>query len=251
MRFRPCIDLHQGRVKQIVGATLSDTADAPATNFVAEQPPSYYAGLYARDGLAGGHVIKLGPGNDEAAREALAVSPGNLQLGGGVTPGNAAEWLSAGAAQVIVTSYLFEDGEFSPSRLAALSRAVPRERLVLDLSCRPDGAGGYAVACDRWQRLTRLALSREAFAMLEEHCCEFLIHAVEVEGRQSGIDAALVSRLSEWCQVPVTYAGGIHSLADIEAIGRVGGGRIDFTVGSALDLFGGTALRYADLKEYR
>ena len=251
MRFRPCIDLHRGRVKQIVGSSLRDDASGLVTNFVATESPAYYANLYYADGLSGAHVILLGPGNETAAREALSACPGFLQLGGGVTPENAQTWLAAGAAQVIVTSYLFVDGKFMPDRLARLSRAVPREKLVLDLSCRPMEDGSYAVCCDRWSHTTQLRLSRQTFAMLGEACSEFLIHAVAVEGKQSGIDEVLVRQLAEWCELPVTYAGGIHTMADIQTIGRVGGGRIDFTVGSALDLFGGTALRYADLKGFR
>ena len=250
MRFRPCIDLHQGRVKQIVGSTLSDDGARLVTNFVAVEPPSYYADLYFADGLTGAHVIMLGPGNEAAAREALAIHPNFLQIGGGITPENASAWLEAGAAQVIVTSYLFADGKFSPERLAELARRVPRERLVLDLSCRPLEDGSYAVCCDRWTHTTQLRLSRETFAMLGRHCCEFLIHAVAVEGKQSGIDEQLVRLLAAWCDVPVTYAGGIHAMEDIQAIGQFGGGRIDFTVGSALDLFGGAALRYEDLKKF-
>ena len=251
MRFRPCIDLHRGRVKQIVGASLREDDAGLVTNFVASEPPSYYAELYYSDGLSGAHVIMLGPGNEMAAREALAVHPGFLQLGGGITPDNAEEWLAAGAAQLIVTSYLFENGQFQAERLRTLAKLVPRERLVFDLSCRPMEDGSYAVCCDRWTHTTQLRLSRETFAMLAEYCCEFLIHAVAIEGRQSGIDESLVARLAEWCQLPVTYAGGIHSLADIRTIERTGEGRIDFTVGSALDLFGGTALRYADLRCFK
>ena len=250
MRFRPCIDLHDGRVKQIVGATLRDNAqDAVTENFVAAESPAWFARKYKADGLRGGHVIKLGPGNDAAAREALAACPDFLQLGGGITPDNAAEWLEAGAAAVIVTSYLFENGDFAPARLDTLRRAIPRERLVLDLSCRAVD-GEYVVACDRWQKLTRLKLSSQTFTDLEESCGEFLIHAVDVEGRRQGIDATLVQRLAEWCDAPVTYAGGIRSLEDIRTIEQAGLGRIDFTVGSALDLFGGD-LPYDVLKNYQ
>ncbi len=250
MRFRPCIDLHRGRVKQIVGSSLSDDETRLVTNFVANEPPSYYVDLYFRDGLAGAHVIMLGPGNEDAARDALASHPNFLQLGGGITPENAQQWLDAGAAQLIVTSYLFVDGEFAPERLERLAQVIPRERLVLDLSCRPLENGDYAVCCDRWTHTTRLRLSRKTFTQLGQFCCEFLIHAVAVEGRQSGIDATLVRDLPEWCDLPVTYAGGIHTLEDIQAIEHFGQGRIDFTVGSALDLFGGTALHYDDLKKF-
>lgn len=247
MRFRPCIDLHGGRVKQIVGSSLRDNAGA-VENFVASESPAWFARKYREDGLSGGHVIKLGPGNDDAARNALSACPGFLQIGGGITPENAAEWLKAGASHVIVTSYLFADGDFVPERLDTLRSAVPRENLVLDLSCR-EVDGEYVVACDRWQKLTRLKLSRETFEYLGDACGEFLIHAVDVEGRRQGIDESLVSRLAEWCQYPVTYAGGIRSLEDIERIRVAGDGRIDFTVGSALDLFGGD-LPYEVLKQF-
>ena len=251
MRFRPCIDLHQGHVKQIVGSTLGDDDARLITNFVADQPPSYYADLYYADGLTGAHMIMLGPGNEDAAHEALAAHPNFLQIGGGITPQNALAWLEAGAAQVIVTSYLFVNGEFAPERLEALTQMVPRERLVLDLSCRPLPDGTYAVCCDRWTHTTQLRLSRETFAMLGEYCCEFLIHAVAVEGKQSGIDEQLVRSLADWCGLPVTYAGGIHTMSDIQAINHHGNGRIDFTVGSALDLFGGHDLHYEDLKKFK
>ncbi|MCQ2396942.1 MAG: phosphoribosylformimino-5-aminoimidazole carboxamide ribotide isomerase [Lentisphaeria bacterium] len=245
MRFRPCIDLHGGRVKQIVGSSLRDGAGAEE-NYVASESPGWFARKYHDDGLCGGHVIKLGPGNDDAAREALSACPNFLQIGGGITPENASEWIEAGASHVIVTSYLFADGDFVPQRLESLRRAVPRERLVLDLSCR-NVDGEYVVACDRWQKLTHLTLSEKTFDYLGECCCEFLIHAVDVEGLKQGIDETLVARLAEWCHYPVTYAGGIRSLEDIQRIRTAGAGRIDFTVGSALDLFGGN-LPYDILK---
>ncbi len=251
MRFRPCIDLHGGQVKQIVGATLSDGGACPETNYVASQPPSHFARMYREDGLPGGHVIMLGPGNEAAAREALAAYPGGLQVGGGITPDNARDWLAWGAAQVIVTSWLFADGEFSLERLQTLGRILEPSELVLDLSCRKDGDGVYRVTCNRWQTMTSLAVNRKTMEMLAEYCCEFLIHAVAVEGRQSGIDAELVELLATCCPCSVTYAGGIRSLDDIEQINRAGAGRIDFTVGSALDIFGGQYLKYSDLTRYR
>ncbi len=251
MRFRPCIDLHDGQVKQIVGATLSGlSGQPPRTNFVASQPPEYYADLYWRDGLSGGHVIRLGGGNDDAARAALRAHPGFMQLGGGIDDRTAAEWLDCGAQKVIVTSFLFPDGEFSAARLRQLGRAVPAEKLVIDLSCRRGGSGGYFVACDRWQRLTTMKMDAPSLSMLSEYCSEFLIHAVSVEGLQQGIDRDLIALLSEIAPVPVTYAGGIHSMADIALIGELGCGRIDFTVGSALDIFGGRLLKYRDLCKY-
>ncbi len=249
MRFRPCIDLHHGKVKQIVGSTL-EGENGVTTNFVSPHPPSYFADLYYRDSLEGGHVIMLGPGNEEAARDALSCHPGFLQVGGGIVPDNAQQWLEVGAAKVIVTSYLFEDGEFSMERLKALARQVPRERLVLDLSCRRVG-DAYHVACNRWQTICSMCLSRNTFETLSAFCSEFLVHAVDVEGKQLGIDAHLVACLAQWCDLPLTYAGGASSPADVETVLTAGQGRIDLTVGSALDIFGGQGLRYQDLVKYK
>lgn len=248
MRFRPCIDLHGGRVKQIVGATLSDqTQTAPVTHFVSDHGPAWYAALYRQDGLAGGHVILLGPGNETAAAEALTAWPDGLQVGGGVTAANAKGWLDRGAAKVIVTSFLFDGPYLSQTRLAALEQAVGRDRLVLDLSCRRRPDGAYRVATDRWQTLTDLAVDAVTLASLAGHCSEFLVHAVDVEGRQAGIDQELVVRLATDSPIPVTYAGGARNWDDIRQVETLGRGRVDVTVGSALDLFGGTGLRYADL----
>ena len=249
MRFRPCIDLHGGVVKQIICSSLQDNDEGLQTNFVASQSPAYFAGLYRADGLSGGHVIMLGPGNESAAREALAAYPGGLQIGGGITADNAREWLAAGADKVIITSYIFPEHEFSLPRLQALGRLLPPDQLVLDLSCRRRG-DEYVVACNRWQNDTSLLLQRSTLQQLSVFCSEFLIHAVDVEGKQSGIDLDLVKLLAQDCPLPVTYAGGIRSLADIEAIRQTGQGRIDFTVGSALDIFGGKFLRYADLRKF-
>ena len=245
MRFRPCIDRHNGVVKQIVGASLQDGAN-PQTNFTADQPASYFADRYRRDGLHGGHVIMLGPGNESAAADALAAFPGGLQVGGGINPQNAAAWLQRGAAGVIVTSYLFHDGKLRRDRLQAMVDAVGPSHLILDLSCRQID-GRYVAMTDRWQTATDLEISAATLADLAPSCCEFLIHATAVEGRQAGIDADLVALLGRIAPLPVTYAGGIRSLADVEQIREFGQGRLDFTVGSALDLFGGTGLRYADL----
>jgi phosphoribosylformimino-5-aminoimidazole carboxamide ribotide isomerase len=245
MRFRPCIDLHQGRVKQIVGATLRDHAE-PQTNFSSEEAASHFAACYRRDNLPGGHVIMLGPGNEEAAAAALAAFPGGLQLGGGITIENGPPWLERGAAALIATSHVFREGKLHLERLDALSRAVGRERLVLDLSCAPR-QGRYFVATDRWQRLSDFEVCAANLELLAAHCAEFLVHAVEVEGRQQGIDADLAALLGEAAPLPTTYAGGIRNWEDIELLGRLGRGRLDFTVGSSLDLFGGQGLRYAEL----
>ncbi len=247
--FRPCIDLHEGKVKQIVGGTLGQGAEPPRTNFVSDRPAAWYAELYKRDGLKGGHVIMLGLGNEAAARAALAAYPGGLQLGGGVTPENARGWLDAGASHVIVTSWVFRDGRLDPDRLDEIVRAVGKARLVLDLSCRRRGEN-YFVVTDRWQKYTDLALGEGALKDLARRCAEFLIHAADVEGLCSGIDRELVERLGRWAPVPTTYAGGARSLADLEEVTRAGQGRIDLTIGSALDIFGGSGVRYADAVEF-
>ena len=247
MRFRPCIDLHGGKVKQIVGSSLKDGENNDLkTNFVADLPPSHYADMYFRDGLVGGHVIMLGPGNDAAAEEALSVHPGNLQVGGGVTPVNAARWLAAGAGKVIVTSYIFEDGELSMKRLNELAAAVPRENLVLDLSCRRQ-ADGYHVACNRWQTICETKVDETLLQQLAEFCSEYLVHAVDVEGKQNGVELDLVEKLAVWSPCPVTYAGGARSMDDVHAIDERGGGKVDVTVGSALDIFGGDGIRYSEI----
>lgn len=247
MRFRPCIDLHDGKVKQIVGGSLVD-GEEPETNFVSEKPPAWYAELYKADGLTGGHVIKLGPDNDDAAREALAAWPGGLQVGGGITAGNAKDWLDAGADKVIVTSYLFQQKQLNPHRLDQLVKVVGRDRLVLDLSCRmKDGA--YHVVTDRWQTFTNTIVNEHALRTLSGYCSEFLIHGVDVEGRQQGMDEELVALLGASSPIPCVYAGGIRSFDDLEKLHDAGKGKIDVTVGSALDIFGGT-LPYRDVVSY-
>jgi phosphoribosylformimino-5-aminoimidazole carboxamide ribotide isomerase len=247
MRFRPCIDLHQGKVKQIVGGSLSDeNTTVLETNFEAHNPARWYADLYRRDRMTGGHVIQLGPGNETAARQALAAWPGGMQLGGGVTADNALDWLDAGAAAVIVTSWVFHDGQVDQERLERLSRTVGPQRLVLDLSCRRR-EDGYYIVTNRWQTFTREKITPRLLDRLAHFCFEYLIHAVDVEGRCRGIETDLVALLAQWDGLPITYAGGIHAMEDIRTIQRLGRGRIDFTVGSALDIFGGHGLRYADL----
>lgn len=246
-KFRPCIDLHQGKVKQIVGASLRDAGPGPTENFVSEHPAAWFAQRFHQDGLSGGHVIKLGPGNDEAARLALAAWPGGLQIGGGISLENASEWLDAGASHVIVTSVLFDaEGKFLEPVLQRLVKKIGRQRLVIDLSCRAT-ASGWTVAMNRWQTLTELDLTTAVMDRLAPFCAEFLIHAADVEGLCGGIDAALVAYLGAWGKIPITYAGGAATMADLLLIEQAGSGKIDVTVGSALDLFGGNGLKYEDL----
>ncbi|MBL8992949.1 MAG: phosphoribosylformimino-5-aminoimidazole carboxamide ribotide isomerase [Spirochaetia bacterium] len=246
MRFRPCIDLHAGKVKQIVGGTLTDSG-SPQTNFVSEKSAAYYAALYRDNKLKGGHLICLGPGNDEAARSALMAYPNGLQIGGGLNAENGKAWLDAGASALIFTSYLFENGTFSEARLDLLTRQFSRENLVIDLSCRKR-EGRYFVMVNRWQTWTDLELNQASLERLAPFATEFLIHAVDQEGKQSGVDADLIRLLSA-STLPVVYAGGIHSNEDIALIEKEGKGKVDFTVGSALDLFGGRGVKYAALVE--
>mmetsp|Transcript_2641 Transcript_2641/g.6100 ORF Transcript_2641/g.6100 Transcript_2641/m.6100 type:complete len:329 (-) Transcript_2641:233-1219(-) len=255
-KFRPCIDIHKGKVKQIVGSTLRDlpedaqgtpSAAQLQTNFVSEKPSSYYAELYKADHLVGGHVIMLGAdaASKATALEALRAWPGGLQMGGGVNATNAMEYLDAGASHVIVTSYVFREGRLEEDRLAELVKLVGKKRLVLDLSCRLRD-GKYWVVTDRWQHFSQLALSESTLEQLARSCDEFLVHGVDVEGMQLGIDDALVETLGRWSPLPVTYAGGARTLEDLERVKVSGLGRVDITVGSALDIFGGK-LPYRDV----
>ncbi|KAF2095248.1 Phosphoribosylformimino-5-aminoimidazole carboxamide ribotide isomerase [Rhizodiscina lignyota] len=246
--FRPCIDLHAGAVKQIVGGTLSSTApDALQTNFVSEKSAGYFAALYKEHGLSGAHVIMLGPGNEDAAREACECWRGGLQVGGGINDGNARRWIEWGAEKVIITSYLFPDGKFSLERLQAVLKALDddKEKLVIDLSCRRKGDTWF-VAMNKWQTLTDMELNQESISMLEPYCAEFLIHAADNEGLQRGIDHELVEKLAQWCSIPVTYAGGGKSLEDLDTVKQLSNGKIDLTIGSALDIFGGKGVKFED-----
>ena len=245
--FRPCIDLHEGKVKQIVGGTLG--AAAPRTNFVSDRSAAWFAELYRRDGLAGGHVIQLGPGNEAEARAALAAFPGGLHLGGGVNAQNARGWLEAGTSHVIVTSWVFREGRVDWERIGELVKAVGKDRLVLDLSCRKRGEN-YFVVTDRWQKFTEVTITPETLKKLSGSCAEFLVHAVDVEGLCRGIDRELVEKLGQWTPIPMTYAGGANSLADLEEVTRLGRGKIDLTIGSALDIFGGSGVKYDDVVKF-
>lgn len=243
--FRPCIDLHEGRVKQIVGGTLSDAGDAPRTNFVSDRDAAWYAARYRDDGLAGGHVIRLGRGNDDAARSALRAWPGGLRIGGGIDDRNARAWIDAGAGAVIVTSWLFDGDALSLDRVRTMSKLVGRDRFVIDLSCRSTD-DGYRVTTNRWQTVTETPVDRETLQELAEYCGGFLVHAAEREGLRAGIDESLVALLGASTRIPCTYAGGGRSIDDLARVARLSDGRIDLTFGSALDLFGGDGVRYAD-----
>jgi len=244
--FRPCIDLHEGKVKQIVGGSIDDSQpDSLKTNFVSEKSPAWFAELYRHDRLTGGHIIKLGQGNDEAAREALAAWPGGLQIGGGITADNAAGWIDSGASHVIVTSWLFRDGQLDEDRIRKLGQAVDPARLVIDLSCRKRD-GDYFVVTDRWQTFTDLRINADTLGCLAKRCDEFLIHGVDVEGLGQGIDEALVQLIAEHSPIPATYAGGARSMDDLRRVTELGQGQVHLTIGSALDLFGGDGVRYEE-----
>jgi phosphoribosylformimino-5-aminoimidazole carboxamide ribotide isomerase len=252
MEFRPCIDIHNGKVKQIVGGSLKDAGDSAHENFVSEHDAAYFADLYKRSGLKGGHVILLNSKDSEYYNEtkmqalgALAAYPGGLQAGGGITPDNAGEFISAGASHVIVTSYVFKDGRIRYDRLKEMTAAVGKEHLVLDVSCRKT-ADGYMVVTDRWQNMTMEKTDLSLLERLSEYCDEFLIHAVDVEGKADGIEKELTGMLGTWEGMPITYAGGVHSLDDIRLIKELGNNRVNVTIGSALDIFGG-GLKWEDV----
>ena len=245
MEFRPCIDIHNGKVKQIVGGSLKDTGNFAEENFVSEQDAAFYANMYKEAGIHGGHIILLNAKDSEyyeatkeQALKALAAYPGGLQIGGGITAKNAKEFLAAGASHVIVTSYVFRDGHIDYERLAQLVAAVGKERLVLDLSCRKRD-GEYFIVTDRWQKFTEERVTLSLLNRLKDSCDEFLIHAVDVEGKASGIETELVRMLGEWNEIPVTYAGGVGSFSDLELLKRLGQNHVNVTIGSSLDLFGG------------
>ena len=245
MEFRPCIDIHNGKVKQIVGGSLKDTGNFAEENFVSKQDAAFYAHMYKEAGIRGGHIILLNAKESEyyeatkaQALKALAAYPGGLQIGGGITAENAKEFLAAGASHVIVTSYVFKDGRIDYDRLKQLVAAVGKEHLVLDLSCRKRD-DDYYIVTDRWQKFTEEKVTLSLLNRLKDSCDEFLIHAVDVEGKASGIETELVRMLGEWNEIPVTYAGGVGSFLDLELLKRLGQNHVNVTIGSALDLFGG------------
>lgn len=255
MKFRPCIDIHNGKVKQIVGGSLTDKGDKAQENFASSMGADYYADMYRKDGLSGGHIILLNPSSSEyyeatlkQAKKALQAYPKGLQIGGGIGAENAKDFLDAGASHVIVTSYVFRDGHIRWENLEKLKKTVGREKIVVDLSCRKRDEEYYIVT-DRWQTFTKVRLCKNILCQIAEYCDEFLIHGVDVEGKASGIDERLAEILGEYEGIPVTYAGGIASIGDLEKFRKLTHGKIDFTVGSALDIFGGK-LPYNVIKCY-
>ena len=255
MEFRPCIDIHNGKVKQIVGGSLKDRGDFASENFVSEQDSRFYADMYRKSGIKGGHIILLNSVDSEyyeATKEqavmALNAYPQGLQVGGGITADNAMEFIDAGAKAVIVTSYVFKDGRINYENLNRLKDAVGSDRLVLDLSCRKKD-GQYYIVTDRWQKFTEEKVTTELLDRLAEYCDEFLVHAVDVEGKASGIEEELAGLLGRWNRIPVTYAGGVRNFEDLRKIRELGHGHLNVTIGSALDLFGGT-MSYQKVLDY-
>lgn len=246
MKFRPCIDIHNGKVKQIVGGSLKDSADSAKENFVASFDASYYASLYKSNQLYGGHIILLNAADSpfyEATRQqafgALHAFPKGLQVGGGISDENAEKYLKAGASHVIVTSFVFKNGQVSYENLEKISKAVGKEHLVLDLSCKKK-EDGYYIVTDRWQKDTEIRINEKNLDFFSNYCDEFLIHAVDVEGKMQGIEQELVELLGNWGRIPVTYAGGVHAMNDLAVLKEKGKEKLDVTIGSALDIFGGT-----------
>lgn len=255
MEFRPCIDIHNGKVKQIVGGSLRDKGNQAKENFVSEMDGAFYAQSYRKEDIKGGHIILLNPVTSEhyeatkaQAMSALSNYPDGLQVGGGITAENANEFIEAGASHVIVTSYVFKDGKINYDNLNKLVQAVGKEHLVLDLSCR-QREGSYFIVTDRWQKFTDETITTELLDELSEYCDEFLVHAVDVEGKSSGIETELVRLLGEWGKIPVTYAGGVHSFDDLRLVKELGRDKINVTIGSALDLFGGN-MKFEEVLSY-
>jgi len=253
-KFRPCIDLHDGKVKQIVGSSLSDSGAGLKTNFETDRSSAWFAELYKKDGIKGGHVIMLGKGNESAAKDALSAYPGGLQVGGGINAQNAMEYIQAGASHVIVTSWIFPEGKLDRTRLDELVKTVGKEHLILDLSCKRTGVVDskpqWKIATNRWQTIIDIEITKETLADLAKSCDEFLVHAADVEGKQQGMDDDLIRFLAENSPIPVTYAGGAKSLEDLKHCKEISNGKIDLTIGSALDLFGGKGVKYDDCVKF-
>lgn len=255
MKFRPCIDIHNGTVKQIVGGSLKDKADKAKENFVSHLGADFYADMYKKSGLTGGHIIILNPKDSKfyeadiaQAKRALEAYPMGLQIGGGINAENAAAFLDMGASHVIVTSYVFKDGQIYFENLEKLCKEVGKKRLVLDLSCRKKD-GQYYIVTDRWQKFTDVVIDEKILDTLAEYCDEYLVHAVDVEGKANGIENELAGCLGNWGRKPITYAGGIGSFNDLDSLRQLGHGRLDVTIGSALDIFGGS-MPYEQVLKY-
>jgi phosphoribosylformimino-5-aminoimidazole carboxamide ribotide isomerase len=248
MNFRPCIDLHQGKVKQIVGETLNEEGKPVVENYVSKFDSKYYASMFQEDKLVGGHVIMLGDGNQEAAIQALEAYPKGLQIGGGITADNASYYLEKGASHVIVTSYIFEDGELKKDRLNHLVETIGKDKLVIDLSCKRKDNSWYVVT-NKWTKFSNIEINEATIKEMEKYCDEFLIHAADVEGKRNGMDEALITKLAKWVTIPTTYAGGVRSLEDLETFRQLSNGKLDVTIGSALDIFGGD-LSYSEVVSY-
>lgn len=248
VEFRPCIDLHDGKVKQIVGSTLGYVDQEVIENFISEYEPSYYANMFAKDQLVGGHVIMLGSGNEQAALAALTAYPGGLQVGGGITTENAKKYIDAGASHVIVTSFIFHDGQLDVNRLEQLVKLIGKKHLVIDLSCRMRD-GKWFVVTDKWTKFSDFEVNPQNISYIEEFCDELLIHAVDVEGKKGGIQESLVRDLAAWTSIPTTYAGGVRSLEDLEKFKAISNGKLHVTIGSSLSIFGGD-LPYTEVVNY-
>lgn len=254
MDFRPCIDIHDGKVRQIVGGSLKDSVGAKV-NFETDKDGVFYANLYKDNGLKGGHIILLNPVGTEMyeadkklALGALNAYRGGLQIGGGISADNAKEFIEAGASHVIVTSYVFKDGKVNYENLDLLEKAVGKEHIVLDLSCRKKD-GKYYIVTDRWQKFTDVVLNADTLDELLNYCDEFLIHAVDVEGKCNGIAEEIAILLGNWGKCTITYAGGVSSYEDIEKLKKLSNNKLNVTIGSALDLFGGL-LEFKKVLEY-
>lgn len=248
MQFRPCIDLHDGKVKQIVGSSLNQPNMNVIENFISEHDATHFAKMFAKDQLVGGHVIMLGSGNEEAAISALNAYPGGLQVGGGVRIDNAKKYIDAGASHIIVTSYIFHDGKLDMDRLKALVETVGREHIVIDLSCKKKDDKWFVVT-DKWTKFSNFELNAQSIHIIEQYCDELLIHAVDVEGKRNGMQEDLVQDLTKWTTIPTTYAGGVRSMEDLKKFEILTDGKLHVTIGSALSIFGGN-LSYEEVVNY-
>jgi phosphoribosylformimino-5-aminoimidazole carboxamide ribotide isomerase len=248
LNFRPCIDIHQGKVKQIVGDTFNEKNQNVVENFVSQYDSAHYASVFKKDGLTGGHIIMLGDGNHDAAIQALKEYPQGLQIGGGITSENASLYLENGASHVIVTSYIFDNGELNMDRLNKIVSEIGKEKLVIDLSCKEKN-GKWFVVTNKWTKFSNLEINESTINEIEKYCDEFLIHAVDVEGKRTGIQENLVQHLSKLVSIPTTYAGGVRSIKDLETFYQLSDGKLDITIGSSLDLFGGD-LAYNEVVDF-